>query len=230
MAAMLSTLGPNMANMLPQMPSLPVPTMPSFPMGGGMGPGVPGMSKAAAGLSLVKYVAILAVAVAGFVYLGKTTNLGSCREGYKNVAGVCWGKCPDNTKDVLALCREKCRTGYKDTAGVCWFDKCPPGQEKQGARCYEPCPSNTKKVGCCLCREKCRSGFREVLGVCWKGLRSYVPKTRPRKSDGKLLSYVPRTTAKKSYVNKLGVIGAFIFPVLAILIGLKVLRLVLPIP
>jgi hypothetical protein len=176
---------------------------------------LPGVSS---GRMLLKGVAALAVAILGFVLVGRFTNLNKCRAGYKPVAGVCWQQCPENSKSVGALCREKCRTGYKDTAAVCWFDKCPQGQKRAGTRCYETCRANEKEVGCCLCRERCRSGYREVLGVCWRGLRSYVPKTRPRKSDGKLLSYVPKTFARKSYVNGLGLVGAVVFPVILLLI------------
>lgn len=126
-----------------------------------------------------------------------------CRDGYTSAVGACWQNCAQlNSVNVGALCREKCRAGYKDVGGVCWFDSCPPGQTKSGASCYEPCRAGEKNVGCCLCREQCRSGYREVLGVCWKGLKSYVPKTRPRKGDGKLASYVPKTFAKKTYVPK----------------------------
>ena len=134
---------------------------------------------------------------------GKVVCAASCREGYKSIGGICYQTCKGG-KDVGLLCREGCRDGYKDVSGVCWFDKCPQGQTKAGARCYEACPSDSKAVGCCLCRKKCRSGYKEVLGVCWKGLKSYIPATSTRKSEDKLLSYVPKTSAKKSYIPSFG--------------------------
>lgn len=167
------------------------------------------------------------IVIVGFVILSRVKRLTQCRSGYKSVAGVCWQECPSDSVNVGALCRSRCRAGYKDVSGVCWFDKCPPGQKKSGARCYQPCRTNEKEVGCCLCREKCRSGYREVLGVCWKGLKSYVPKTRPRTSDGKQASYVPKTFAKKSYLNTLGTIGVIVFPFVVIMLLLVAARVVL---
>lgn len=125
-----------------------------------------------------------------------------CREGYvSDGVATCWEKCGEGDVNVGAMCRKGCREGYKETTdGICWFDTCPPGQERSGARCYEPCPEGYKEEGCCLCRERCRGGYTEVAGVCWSGIKSYVPKTVPRKSDGKLLSYVPATTIKDTYI------------------------------
>ena len=42
-----------------------------------------------------------------------------CREGYKDVAGVCWKGCGSDI-DVGALCRRRCPSGWRDVAGVCW--------------------------------------------------------------------------------------------------------------
>lgn len=133
-----------------------------------------------------------------------------CKEGYKNRLGVCWENCKGVSSG--ALCRERCRDGYKDVAGVCWFDKCPAGETESGVLCYKPCPTNHKGIGPALCRERCRSGYREVLGVCRKGLRSYVPKTIPRKSDGKLASYVPKTSAIKSEIPKTSFGNKYLIP------------------
>ena len=152
-----------------------------------------------------------------------------CREGYSKTTGICYKNCGSDTNVGCCMCRQRCKEGYKDTAGVCWFDKCPAGQKKSGALCYEPCPYNHKEIGTSLCRERCRSGYSEVLGVCWKGLKSYVPKTNPRKSDGKLASYVPKSKAKDSYVPAitmglypkilLSVIGALVAMYLVIQLG-----------
>ena len=149
-----------------------------------------------------------------------------CREGYTKTTGICYQKCGADTNVGCCLCRERCKDGYKDVAGVCWFDRCPAGQEKQGALCYQACKSNEKQIGCCVCREKCRSGYREVGGVCWKGWNSYVPKSRPRTSDGKLLSYTPKTRTKKSYVPAI-TIGLYPKIVMYFILSLVIMTLVI---
>jgi hypothetical protein len=110
------------------------------------------------------------------VQVGPALCRDGCRDGYKDEAGVCWERCGGDV-DVGALCRKRCRDGYVDVGGVCW------------ERC------DGVNVGA-LCRERCRAGYTDVGGVCWKGLKSYTPKTLPKKS------YFPSTYAKKSYVPK----------------------------
>jgi hypothetical protein len=58
-----------------------------------------------------------------------------CREGYDDVAGVCWQKC--NGVDTGGLCRPRCRDGYTDVAGVCW-------RRRPSLRSYVP-PTRAKK-------------------------------------------------------------------------------------
>jgi len=143
-----------------------------------------------------------------------------CREGYAEEPLTCRQRCGLGSTNTGLYCMAPCREGYVNRGGVCWFDKCPAGTKKSGVLCYEPCPNNHKEIGTSLCRERCRSGYSEVLGVCWKGLRSYVPKTVVRKSDGKQASYVPKSTTRHSYQRAikmglypkilLGIIGALV--------------------
>ena len=119
----------------------------------------------------------------GDAKLNASLTQAKCREGYKNVAGVCVAQCPINTTDAGLACQENCRDGFENKVGVCW-QKCNAGDKDMGA----------------LCRQKCPRGHREVLGVCWKGFRGKVPKTYRKQS------YVPVTTKKAgAYVPKTGV-------------------------
>lgn len=147
-----------------------------------------------------KAVAALVGAIIFIVLLGRFTNLGSCREGYKNVAGTCWQTCEGG--NAGAICREKCREGYKDEA----------------SRCYEVCRYKSSGLG--ICRDPCLPGYTErTAGLCWRdGTARTYSNSRPRKS------YTPKSMIRKSYINPLGAIAGIVFTIVALMIGWVILK------
>ena len=89
----------------------------------------------------------------------------------KNVAGVCWTKCPSGYKDIGALCHPKGGPGIK--VPVWKREYCgpmanqPPGQDPKKPRmrkkilgvCWDQCPDKYKKLGA-ICEPPGGPGIR----------------------------------------------------------------------
>lgn len=94
-----------------------------------------------------------------------------CDDGYENVAGTCWEKCPPGSKDKGAtceicddnlenngasLCYEKCQSGYVyDGTKTCNYkphyigsrmmSDCPDNYNNNSGICYKACPAGDKQ-------------------------------------------------------------------------------------
>lgn len=51
-----------------------------------------------------------------------TCGAGDLKPYPDDIAGICWSNCGSDI-DVGALCRERCKDGFHEVAGVCWGDK-----------------------------------------------------------------------------------------------------------
>lgn len=51
-----------------------------------------------------------------------TCGAGDMKPYPDDIAGICWSNCGKDI-DVGALCRERCKDGFHEVAGVCWGDK-----------------------------------------------------------------------------------------------------------
>jgi hypothetical protein len=51
-----------------------------------------------------------------------TCGAGDLKPYPDDIAGICWSNCGKDI-DVGALCRERCKDGFHEVAGVCWGDK-----------------------------------------------------------------------------------------------------------
>ena len=51
-----------------------------------------------------------------------TCGAGDMKPYPDDIAGICWSNCGKDI-DVGALCRENCKNGFHEVAGVCWGDK-----------------------------------------------------------------------------------------------------------
>lgn len=153
-----------------------------------------------------------------------------CREGYKNVLGVCWqSSCGDKNTDVGALCREGCREGFKDQGGVCVETKpCPAGYRDDPLSCHkdlkcdkpfwDPCKERWPKWmgGKCkgLLVTRCNGGPHTI----WK--KTHIPPTSDKHS------YTPKTELMpllKASILTTGVLTGSVILLLLALTGKVVL-------
>jgi hypothetical protein len=149
-------------------------------------------------------------------------------ENYSQIGDRCYKNCYSDEIDVGLLCRKKCREGYNDIAGVCWADtytrsvgkipvnRCPwPGFEPRGVgnagwcdngprwdfwnlktrNSVKDCPMIPLKNGQPnweitdgLCYEKCKPGYvNRGCCICAKqGETSYVPQTVAKTSYSRI--------------------------------------------
>jgi len=118
-----------------------------------------------------------------------------CREGYKNVLGVCWKSCGDKDTDVGALCRKGCREGFRDRLGVCVDQKkCPADYRDDGLTCHRDLKCDKPFW------DPCKERWPKWMGGKCKGLLV----TRCNKGAHTILkeTHVPTTAVKDSYVPK----------------------------
>ena len=85
-------------------------------------------------------------------------SIGTCPDGYDNIASICYEKCTSNEERVGIMCREKCKSGTREYGGLCYEGDgdiastltytrsattpnkapCDPGQNDDGTSCWEP--------------------------------------------------------------------------------------------
>lgn len=120
-----------------------------------------------------------------------------CDDGYENVGGTCWEKCPPGSKDKGAtceicddnlenngasLCYEKCQSGYVyDGTKTCNYkphyigsrimSDCPDNYNNNSGICYKACPAGDKQneLNC----ESCPANMQNNgAGICHEDCRS----------------------------------------------------------
>ena len=114
---------------------------------------------------------------------GAGTPLNSCDAGQERSVALCYPRCPAGFTGNGPMCWQQCAPGFSDDGATCrrGLDislkasrgrgagtplTCGPGRQKDGALCYEACPSGFTGKGP-VCWGTCPAGTRDDGAVCF---------------------------------------------------------------